>query len=1120
MQEVRDDTRLKIVKASAGSGKTHRLTIELLKLLFSDPNAYQKVLAVTFTNKATAEMKDRVMGVLEDIALERNPKDNEDFINNLKIAYPQYDDQKIAREARRIYAFILHDYSRFSISTIDKFVLKAIRGLTHELGIDHHFQIELNIDKVLEEISQSLYDALDGNKELLDWFLQIAISELDEGKTWDFRSALESYAKNILFSEGFIAFEKQFNQLNQPQILEELQAYYKKSTQDYEEALNAWKQQMYEICHDSGVDPSILTRANTNRWRKFWNKDADFDDKDYERYFETTLQVGEDELALQLFKQSDRGDARHEDLVGKIWRLWEEKGEDLLEKKSTFELATILNESNKFLRLCIELSKYLAEYRVKHGVLLNADATNLLAELSQDHRENPSFIWEKMGQRYQYFLIDEFQDTSNKQWNNFLPLLDNAISTSEPGDLKHLIVGDVKQSIYRWRGGDWSLLEYKVAKDIGQYYVMFDSLVHNYRSEANIIDFNNNIFASLPGRMQSKLNAIAAEALGQEAYQDIWLKKGYDNAIKEIYNPETTIQKVPDHKKGKALGKIDLIPIVVESNAHRFSNSKEAIYQQVTDQLNQWIVHDQTYLPSQIGILVRSNKQAKELIDHVKHHNNNAYQLISAEAFFLKEHTIVQFLVLLLEFLDALPEENSLDLLKLVQYHRAVLSMMDGTTASSINPQELSDISKMKVANATTYLPVEFCEETEQLSSLPTMEVVEQLIDIFKWGESIALVPYLIAFREEVSMASLEEGAAIDQFLDYWKVEGEKAKLPEGSKGNFVEVVTLHKSKGMAYDVVMLPTLNWDMVKTGGNLTPYNWWKALPPVEELKVFPIKFNIQNTEFFEEETAEELLMQYVDALNEFYVAMTRAKKHLVLYVLQQGKAAVSNNSLTISDFVSEYIREELILTLPEEQKHNNFETPISIGEVMENQEIIKEENQNILLNNYPVMHHFNLAYTDKQVLEPEIADLLPAQQMGIWMHQMMEWYFENKDALLLLKTAVRQNQLSPALAESVQEIYESTMEQHDLSQFKSLPTAHLFIEQTILSPDKKVFRPDLVWLNDADQSAVILDFKFTKKREKKHHTQVETYKRLLMKMGYLEVKAYLYYGLEDPALIQVG
>lgn len=1107
---------LTIVKASAGSGKTHRLTLELLTLLFSDPFAYQKILAVTFTNRATAEMKERVMTVLETIALENNNEEVKDFIDHLLKVYPHFDSASLANMAKTVYANILHDYSRLSIATIDKFVLKVIRGLTHELGIDHHFQIELNTDKILTHISQSMYDHLDSDPLLLDWFLDIALAHLGEGKSWDFRQSLESFAKNILFTEGFGQFEQRFHELRQPEILARLQKLVKQAHEEYEQELNSWTSEMQEICQISKVSPQVLTRAKSNRFRKFWEKQPRLTKDDYETYFDKTLILGIEKLQSALFKKADLSLPEHQELIQNIWSLWEERMTSLMEKRKAKQWADILNQSNQFLRLCIELSKHLAVYRAEHGVLLNADATQLLAEMSKDHRENPSFIWEKMGQRYQYFLIDEFQDTSHQQWENFLPLLDHAIATNERIDLKHLIVGDVKQSIYRWRGGDWNLLEHQVAKDIGTHNVRIETLKYNYRSQAEIIHFNNRLFAFLPKVMQEDLNSRAKDLLSSEAYQTIWLKKGYHQSIKEIYSEETTHQLVPEWRK-EGLGKIDIIPIPVVHNRSRFSTHKEDIFRLVTEQLNEWLVEKKLYQAHQIGILVRSNREAKELIAFIKQHNNNEYQLISAEAFYLKEYVLIQLIIKILYFFKEYPQQHPLDLVNIVQYHQH-LKTLDPPNWS---PQQLEELSHMKIQEAHAYLPSLFCDQIEELSVLPTMELVEQLIDIFEWGQQLEHIPYLLAFREEIAKASYQEGAAIDQFLNYWEMEQDNAKLPEGSAGNFIEVVTLHKSKGLAYDVVMLPTLNWNMIQSGGWNKSYNWWKAQPPVQELGVFPIEFHLDHTAFFEEEMAEEMLMQYMDALNELYVAMTRAKNHLVLYLLQEGPSnkGVSKESMIISDYINLFILDQL--NPPGSESYLPFNEKTSWGTMVTSSEKkLLEEDSTIALEKYPVMHHFNLAFTNKEILELEVLNQLPAQQIGVWMHQMLEWYFMGEDAIVLLEQALAHRKILPDMKAYIQTLYQKTIENAALQIFNHMEGYEILLEQDIIHPKKEIYRPDILWVKESTHEAIVLDFKFTKKRAKKHYHQITKYKSMLLEMGYQQVDAYLFYGLEEDSLIQIS
>lgn len=1115
---------LKIVKASAGSGKTHLLTQSYLNLIFSNPYLYQKVLAVTFTNMATAEMKERIMGVLKDLTKgEKASDDGKGFMPGI-MDTNDLEEEELYERARLICQNILHDYSRLNVMTIDKFFLKIIRGLTHEFEIDAHFQVEMNTEKVTDVITEQLFNDLlsEDNKHLLDWIIDIVGDKLDDGSTWDLSRNLKDFVKNIFYNDAFNDLQDDLLRVDKDVLFEGLKKKYAEEKVKMDEFIKHFLQQLVE--HSKGLSFGRYAVSLMSNLERVYNSPRAVHYKTIEqtgKSFFAKIEDSEEALISYLFNKAEIELDSSQQFNSLAFQL----GKEFLEVKSQFQFYAILNESSEFLNICINLSKYLADYRTKYGVILVSDATQLLYQIAKDHQDNPSFIWEKAGMRYQYFLIDEFQDTSRKQWQNFLPLIQNAISTKANNKLQNLIVGDVKQSIYRWRGGDWNLLQNQVKQDLGNLYVEeAEPLKFNYRSDGKIIAFNNALYSYLPGAMQKKLNLHIGEYL-KGAEQDFWKQNNWHEMLSTIYEPASTIQLLPEVKEGrKDKGSVQVIEMEVENNRARFSQVRERIFKDVYERVYHWIYVEKKYKAADIGILMRTNNDAKDLIAYFGI-QDMAIPIASAEAFNIADNVAIQFIVNVFELLkinkaflkpDFTNKKGANPILFNVIYTYWKLKwIMDLTDNEPVfTSQYLNEISDNSVEqNLEKYLPKEFANQFETMKTWPTMELYEYLLSMMSLNDYKDFVPYLLAFREEIIKANLAYGASVEHFFKYWEEEKEKAVLPQGSKGDIISVVTVHKSKGLAYKVVILPTLASKMYSSRGHL----WLETKGEVENLKKIPLELSESLFPFYPEDTAKEMMYQYVDELNTIYVATTRAKQEMVLYTIGQGKTAVNIGSYTISDFINEFIASD--------EKHFEYK-----GHLMETEEEIEEksikdtepnpekvEEGVIVMDHYPVSSQFQLAYTEKVALEEDFLHQLPAMQMGTLAHKMLEWYFKGEDAMTLIAKEKKQNYIPKWLYDKVIELYDKAVNYSPLVELRALDST-LFLEQSIINKDGEILRPDLVRIQEEENKAIVIDFKFANKR-KSHLLQVETYKQLLLEMDYDEVEAYLYYGLDEPELIRI-
>jgi ATP-dependent helicase/nuclease subunit A len=1097
---------LKILQASAGSGKTYSLTAHYLTLLFTHPYKYREILAVTFTNKATEEMKSRILEVLQGLA--RGDKEMQSFQELILHAHPHLDQYKVQIEAHEIYRRILHDYSRFSVNTIDAFIQKVIRSFAFELGLDAGYKLEMNTEKVKRELANKLNEQLDKNPALLQWMINMALELVKDDKSWNYRNTLLNLA-NEIFKERYQPFEEALKKLDLNTLFTDLQSATKAIITYFEETLIEQAQHALRIFKESGINlnelkgrsKSPLNNLEKVAWGDFIKvKGLSKLIDNPEEWQKGNLSAAVDNLYQQL-----------NPLLKAIVSFFNEQ-------VSQYGMAKAVDANLYYLHLMQEMAGLLTDYRVENHLLISSDAQTLLRGITQDQQDNPSFIWEKMGNRYRHFLFDEFQDTSSFQWRNFLPLLKNAIATPSGNTSDNLIVGDVKQSIYRWRNGDWRILLNQAAADIGEQHILKDSLAENYRSAANIIDFNNFLFYYAPRILQESINNTVLADGGDDLFDNWWSAQGLDRIITDAY--KESFQEKP--AKAPAGGSIEISFLSVTTNNHRNTATREDALKNLADTLHQWLTgEEQRFKPGQICVLVRSNRQAREVIEYLmkdqqerisyaNQHNHfyKQYVILSGEALLIANNSAIKLLLNTLKWMVSKQDQASVFKATCIQLYNQFQNKEVDTSAwlkiPLAKPQDLAGL-----------LPDELCNKWREWQQVPLFVLIENLINAYQLGKQEADLPYLFAFRDMVSEFIQQGERGISQFLLWWADEGIKKALPSSEKTDAVQVMTIHKSKGLAFDVVMLPLCDWDLDGQSNSI----FWVPTQgtPYAMLNTVPVNYTKKlGQSAFAQAYFEELLFNYMDALNMLYVATTRTRQYLYInapayasgkeeklslagdLIYQSLNSIQVSNSSGIRAFNEEFIVGKLFIDEKVERKEQN--------EQNENEHIINTHTWSF--THYPLSNRVNDALTDKKVWEK--LDLLSgntSQRMGVILHDLLAQVTDMNDLPDKL-AEMQQNGLFRAIEkENILEIAVSVLEQPELKNLLNKPYKNLN-EQTIIDGNGESYRPDKVLIGEDE--VIIIDFKFTGEPKPAHQKQLASYYKLLAAMGHQNIKAYLYYG----------
>ena len=551
---------IRIMKASAGSGKTFNLAKTYIRLLLTDEErySYRHILAVTFTNKATDEMKSRILKELHLLAT--TPKDSpyyEDLV-------PFFDSEDgLRRRSETVLCDILHDYGAFAVSTIDRFFQQTLKAFSREIGQFATYQVELDRESLVSESVDRVLDSLsDDNKDLLQWLTQSVMDDLEKGKRYNLENNLKTVAMTLKSDEHRAAVEeygideeKEYSKENLSRMKKALSGVMTSFVKEVREAAKAF----VSAAGEEGL-------SNEDFSRKCFNSIyvcAASDSKDEPAYPSATIFKNCEDFS-KWFRKADLN--RFAPVEGRLMPLLQRYCGIFTEKYKVYvtasKISLILNE----LGIAGDLDR---EFRalMKEKNVLSLDDSNVILRNIIDGTDAP-FIYEKLGVRFEHFLLDEFQDTSRIQWDNFRPLIENSVAQGK----ENLLVGDVKQSIYRWRGSDWRMMAREVQGEFSQCEV--ETLDSNYRSLRNIVEFNNGFFeyaSTILDGMSADESGFKVHDIYSDAGQFVKAKSPSDGSVDVVFcDKEDEMQEILDavnrvHEAGARFGEIT---VLVRSNRH------------------------------------------------------------------------------------------------------------------------------------------------------------------------------------------------------------------------------------------------------------------------------------------------------------------------------------------------------------------------------------------------------------------------------------------------------------------------------------------------------------------------------------------------------------------------
>ena len=1071
---------LTIYKASAGSGKTFTLSVEYIKLLIKDPQSYRSTLAVTFTNKATEEMKLRILSQLYGIW--KLLPDSKSYIDKIKEDLDVTEEYMSERAGIALHN-IVHNYSYFRIETIDSFFQSVLRNLARELDLTANLRIELNDYQIERNAVDELINSLDENSELLTWIMEYIRENMDDDKDWNVIGNIKRFGENI-FREYYKTNSKKLNE----RLLEE--GFFKQYTSKLRQMRNEAEVEMqneaaqfFDALNHNGIEIDDLNNGKNGPAGYFIKiKKGIYNNTIVTKRLQKVLDEGSESSWVKQKSSKETQDIVRE-LANSTLTPLVHHAEDVRQKNWYIYGSAVLTLRHlNQLRLLNSIENKVRMMNVEQNRFLLSDTHTLLHSLIRD-TDSP-FIFEKIGNYLENIMIDEFQDTSTVQWQNFKVLLEECMSHGEQQG--NLIVGDVKQSIYRWRSGDWRMLN-NIEREFPYLNSMLNvcSLDTNYRSSRRVITFNNAFF-----KRASELEYADQKSSTPDTSSPEQLKKAYSDVA----------QKVPSFRDNHGYVSINLLPN---------EDYRQQALQKTAEAVSLLLDSGANY--SDIAILVRSN-DIIQLIAEFFANELPDVKIVSDEAFRLDSSVSVNIIVNAMLWLTH-PDNILAKAYIAKAYQTYVLEKSEQETNKLLATAEGIDSA----------LPCALIDKRDDLLTMPIFELAEQIYTLFNIGNIKGEDAYLYAFYDALTDFIANNTADIDSFVEEWN-DSIAEKTIQASAIDGIRIITIHQSKGLEFEHVVIPFCDWTLEK--GNTiwcTP-----QVEPYNELPLIPVDFSASQMKgtIYEFDYNEEHLQNCVDNLNLLYVAFTRAASSLFViaqrgtpssrsYIVEQaitdikleGSSLDGDPSDKKAELLFSYGELEIVETKAKKKSDNIF-TP-------------EVENMNVDMATFSNKVEFKQSNKSRDFVadDDENTDDDDRKQMSyIKTGKILHYLFSTINTTDDIDTSLAQLEMDGLIEESGTNIKRLRDMLH--KRFSNRQVADwfssrwtLFNECTILDYDAatdtvREHRPDRVMKDEKTGEVVIVDFKFGSPRPE-YVEQVNRYKALTQNMGYHNVKGYLWF-----------
>ncbi|TXD83772.1 AAA family ATPase [Subsaximicrobium wynnwilliamsii] len=1031
-----------LYNASAGSGKTFTLVKNYLKLLFTSKSllAFKNILALTFTNKAVGEMKSRIVKTLnefsKDSILESDHAMFKMIAEELEIS-PEH----LHLKSKRLLELLVHNYAAFDVSTIDKFNHRLIRVFAHDLKLPVNFEVELDTDSILSQAVDQLIDKAGTNKVLTKILVDFAIEKADDDKSWDISYDFNAIAK-LLTTESELQFVKQLEGKTLDDF-KNLKANLKQKREISEKRIVEIAQNVLQAIANNGLEFTDFSRSTLpNHFKKAEELSLSglYNNKLEENLIE---------------KQSIYTAKLDKDKANSIEAMLPQLLEAYLEMKTEVHHFKFLNNALKNitpLSVLSAIGQSLQDIKSENDILLISEFNSIIN--SEINAQPAPFIYERMGEKFRHYFIDEFQDTSELQWENLIPLIDNAITgenlKGETGSV--LLVGDAKQAIYRWRGG-------KAEQFINLYsgktpfFVKpkLETLDSNFRSLKAIVNFNNSFFKHL-----------STFAFSNENHKTVYEASQQDFRFEKEGFVSLSFLDIDDQDKDEAYCEAVL----------------DAIYKATED----------GYSLSDISIIVRKSKEGIAIAEFL---TQQQIPIISSETLVLQNSPEVQFLTNVI-VLNIQPDnqEARAELLSFIADRKLNLEDKHGFLSDLVHLETHSMFKSLKEFG--------FEFDLNEFSQLPMYESMESVIRAFELTKTSNA--YIQFYLDEVFTFSQKQNASFQGFIDYWDRKKEKLSIvaPEGKDA--VQILTIHKSKGLEFPVVIFPYANQDIYF---DMNPKIWF----PVEQASYCGFEYlylNMNNDLEGLGEVGAAAFQLYrsnleLDSINLLYVAFTRAAEQLyVISEMDLDRKQMEN---------VKYYSGLLIHYLKAEHLWNPDQLQYEFGERAKPSEA-KHETSNtktaaLFISTKKEDHHLSILSNSGFLWNTQQA---AAIERGNLVHDIMSHIKTKADVDDTLEDYLTSGVINDLQYAQLSNDIKSII-QHKLLAPYYEAGLKVLNERDIISKNGSILRPDRIVIN-SNREVAIIDYK-TGLLNPKHKEQLYEYQNVLEEMGYKVIKRILIY-----------
>jgi ATP-dependent exoDNAse (exonuclease V) beta subunit len=1038
-----------VYKSSAGSGKTFTLVKEYLRLALSDDKNlsfnYKRILALTFTNKAAAEMKSRVIDALYQIT-----QNNETTSTGLMLGQDlKISEQELKRRAQIVLSDILHHYSDFSVGTIDSFTHKIIKTFAHDLKLPVNFNIEMDTKGFYEKVIDTLFSKVGEDAYISKLLTEYALSKAQDNTAWDPQVQIQEFSE-LLLKENSEAYRDKLKQFSS----DELEGF----RRDFSNFIKEYQTQVSEPAEEA---LQLIKQANL--------KDEDFVQKSKgpQNFFKKCINQSVDLLACKsstltnvvqsqnwAHKDSTKQAAFHS-LNPQLHRLLTHLISYIEKNYTYYSLSRILSKQMYALMLIKKIEEISAEQKSEDRLVFISEFNQKISEII--HNEPTPFIYERLGERYRHFLLDEFQDTSTLQWHNILPLLDNSLANG----WLNLIVGDGKQSIYRWRNADVKqfaslpILDNKtnnplmeeMQQSIQRNY-KGDVLKANYRSLKTVVEFNNSLFVDLSESLLSGLT-----------------KTIYEDQAQEI--------------KNNAIGFVSI---------HTGKKSREDVddfnFEQVRSQITQAIADGFDY--KDICIICRVKRTGSLIANQLI---AQKIPVVSSDSLLLQSNFEVNTIVSYLSYLSN--KEDHISAAAVINYL---------FQSKKINEKDYHICLSGLSVNKSLFEVFKLCGVHLEEAELSLNNLFDNCIEIINaLGLNQTGYQYIRFFLDEVNEYLVLKNSNIASFFDWWQNRKNNASMIIPDNTNAVKIMTIHTSKGLEFPVVIVPHCSWQVYKAGDT-----WVDLHTERTPLPVSIISLSKKTGELgFEEEFATEKQDQTLDNLNLLYVAFTRAVERLHII-------SVYSDYITY-DSVAHWLEKHMQSKL-QSISDNYFE----LGALQKKQS--KQHTKG--LTNFDLQalsfNSSNKAIQIKAAYLNNTEEAEAAKQSGLLMHWLLSKMYTVNDLSAALNEAVLLGLTDKKEAELLKQKLTQLCSNSEIAEYFAEGLS-CKLEAELIMQNGEILRPDRIVFKDRE--TILIDYKTGKENNKHYSKQLLKYETALVSMGYTQVKKLLVY-MDDLKIVSVN